>query len=58
MIHSKNALSPHWADRFYKNVKVKKINYLIESNGQTDFYDDAFIVNKCTDYISKFFLQS
>ena len=57
MIHSKNALSPHWADKFYKNVKAKKTNYLIESSGQTDFYDDTRIINRCSDYISKFFQQ-
>ena len=53
MIHSNKALSPHWADRFYKNVKAKKIRYIIESNGQTDFYDNTYIVNECVQYISK-----
>ncbi len=54
MIHSKNALSPHWADRFYKNVKAKKTRQFIDTIGQTDFYDDTVIVDRCVQYISKY----
>tara|TARA_E500000178_G_C17038387_1_gene764907 strand:- start:2779 stop:3666 length:888 start_codon:yes stop_codon:yes gene_type:complete len=58
MIHSRNALSPHWADRFYKNVKTSKNRYLIESNGQTDFYDNRVIIDTCVGYISRHLKQS
>ena len=40
MIHSLKAPSPHWADRFYSNVKTEKSRHFVESRGQTDFYDN------------------
>ena len=52
MIHSQNALSPHWAESFYNNVRAEKSCYLIESSGQTDFYDDPSIVDECAKYIN------
>ena len=57
MIHSRKALSPEWAKKFYNNVKSTKKNYVLESKGQTDFYDDPGIIEKCTSLIKKYFLE-
>ena len=57
MIHSGRALSPNWAKKFYKNVTTKKMYCSIESTGQTDFYDNPFIVNECVCTITKYFQE-
>ena len=56
MIHSQKALSPHWADRFYNNVKTEKSRHFVESRGQTDFYDNIKIVKECVQHTSKHLL--
>ena len=56
MIHSQKALSPHWADRFYNNVKTEKSRHYVESRGQTDFYDNTRIVDECVQHTIKHLL--
>ena len=57
MIHSQKALSPHWADRFYNNVKSRKeSSSIVESRGQTDFYDNIRIVDECVQHTIKHLL--
>ena len=58
MIHSKKALSLHWARKFYKNFTTEKTYYSIASRGQTDFYDNPFIVNECVRIITNYFQES
>ncbi|MEL6170432.1 MAG: alpha/beta hydrolase [Pseudomonadota bacterium] len=45
MIHGPNALSPAWADKFYNAVPATKERATLQSQGQTDIYDDPAIVN-------------
>lgn len=45
MVHSRNALSPKWAEAFFEKLPGEKSLTWIESKGQTDIYDDPAIVD-------------
>jgi hypothetical protein len=44
MVHSENALSPHWARDFHRALAGEKSIDWVRSAGQTDFYDDPALV--------------
>ncbi|MEL7114701.1 MAG: alpha/beta fold hydrolase [Pseudomonadota bacterium] len=48
MLHGPNALNPQWAEKFYGAVTGPKKRDTLQSNGQTDIYDDPSIVNEAT----------
>ncbi|MEM7378124.1 MAG: alpha/beta hydrolase [Pseudomonadota bacterium] len=54
MVHSDNALHPDWADAFYRAVPGEKARHRIESEGQTDIYDDPRIVSDVADRVAAF----
>jgi uncharacterized protein len=53
MVHSRNALSPQWAERFYENLAGPKSLFWIDSVGQTDIYDDPAIVDRAAEEVAK-----
>lgn len=53
-VHGSNALNPAWAAKFYAAVTSKKEYFAIESNGQTDIYDDPEIVATAADRVATF----
>lgn len=53
MVHSRQALSPHWAETFYAQLPGEKTLTWIESLGQTDIYDDPIIVARAADIIAE-----
>jgi hypothetical protein len=55
MVHSENALSPHWARQFHAAVTAPKWIEWIESRGQTDFYDDPRLVGAAADRLAAHF---
>jgi len=52
MIQSEAALFPVWARRFYDAIPMPKHLEWLLSRGQTDFYDDAFLVNQAADHLA------
>ena len=48
MVHSRNALSPQWAEDFFAKLPGEKSLNWIESRGQTDIYDDPEIVERAS----------
>jgi hypothetical protein len=55
MVHSENALSPHWARQFFDVVTAPKSLDWLESKGQTDFYDDPGLVSAAADRLAAHF---
>ena len=53
MVHSRNALSPQWAESFFEKLPGEKTLTWIESRGQTDIYDDAAIVARASEVIAR-----
>ena len=53
MVHSRNALSPQWAEKFYQTLSGDKRIKWIESKGQVDFYDDPHLVKAALDFITE-----
>jgi len=53
MVHSRNALSPQWAESFFGKLPGDKTLSWIESRGQTDIYDDAAIVARASDLVAR-----
>ena len=58
LIHSENALSPPWAQRFHDAIGVDKSLHWLESFGQVDFYDDPALVNAAADLLEQHFIRS
>jgi uncharacterized protein len=54
MIHSERALSPAWARKFHDALGGPKRLEWIESQGQTDIYDDVVLVGQAADAIAGF----
>lgn len=54
MLHGPNALNPVWADRFFADVPGVKARDTIQSEGQTDIYDDPDIVARAASQASDF----
>ncbi len=54
MIHGPNALNPAWAEKFFSAVPNTKERHHIESEGQTDIYDDPKIVSAAADFAAQF----
>lgn len=55
MVHSRKALSPHWATKFYDALTVDKSIHWLDSIGQVDFYDDPVLVNDAAGLIFQHF---
>lgn len=55
MIHSERALSPQWARKFAATLADKGELHWVESQGQTDFYDDPALVGACADRLVRHF---
>jgi hypothetical protein len=55
MVHSENALSPHWARQFHAAVNASKSLYWLISSGQTDFYDNLGLVAAAADRLAAHF---
>ena len=53
MVHSRNALSPQWAESFFAKLRGEKTLTWIESRGQTDIYDDAVIVERASEMVAR-----
>lgn len=53
MVHSRNALSPHWAEAFHAKLPGQAALTWIESRGQTDVYDDAEIVERASQLVAR-----
>lgn len=51
MVHSRTALSPHWAESFHDKLPGPKSLTWIASRGQTDIYDDPDIVETATGHV-------
>lgn len=51
MVHSERALSPAWARKFHDAIDSPKQMLWIESQGQTDIYDDGDIVANACDLV-------
>lgn len=51
MVHSRNALSPQWAESFFTKLRGEKTLTWIESRGQTDIYDDTAIVERASEVV-------
>lgn len=49
MVHSHNALSPQWAQRFHDATAAPRRLVWIDSRGQTDLYDDPARVAEAAD---------
>lgn len=49
MIHSDNALSPHWARAFAGRMASEPELTWVRSKGQTDFYDDGALIELAAD---------
>lgn len=49
MVHSRNALSPHWAEQFYANLAGEKELHWLEGPSQVAFYDDPALVAAAAD---------
>ncbi|MCM0018456.1 MAG: alpha/beta hydrolase [Tagaea sp.] len=58
MVHSRNALSPHWAEAFFAKLPGEKSLEWIDSQGQTDIYDSPAIVERATDILARGLLRS
>ncbi len=58
MVHSRNALSPHWAEAFFAKLPGEKSLTWIESRGQTDIYDDAAIVERASELVAQGLLKT
>jgi uncharacterized protein len=58
MIHSKKALSPQLAKRFYNNLAGPKRLHTLVSLGQTDFYDDPKLVAQSADILAAHLLAT
>lgn len=54
MIHSERALSPHWARRFHDAIRAPKSLTWIDSDGQTDLYDDPRRVAVACDLVAAY----
>lgn len=52
MVHSEQALSPHWARQFYAAVTAPKALHWTTSKGQVDFYDDPRLVAFAGDHLA------
>jgi len=57
MVHSRNALSPHWAESFYAKLPGEKSLTWIDSIGQTDIYDDQAIVVRASEIVARRLLE-
>lgn len=57
MVHSEQALSPHWARRFHDRLPGPKDLHWLTSRGQTDFYDDPGLVSKATQLLAEHFAR-
>lgn len=53
MVHSRNALSPLWAESFFEKLPGEKALSWIDSRGQTDIYDDAAIIERASDLVAR-----
>jgi hypothetical protein len=53
MMHSRTALSPHWAEAFHTKLAGQKSLTWIESRGQTDIYDDPAIVARASEIVAR-----
>lgn len=54
MLHGPNALNPSWAETFFDAVPSGKARATIQSNNQTEIYDDPTIVGKATMFAAQF----
>mmetsp|Transcript_15755 Transcript_15755/g.22489 ORF Transcript_15755/g.22489 Transcript_15755/m.22489 type:complete len:289 (+) Transcript_15755:197-1063(+) len=52
MVHSRHAISPEWAEKFYQSLTCDQRIKWIESKGQVDFYDDQRLVTAALDFIT------
>lgn len=55
MVHSEQALSPHWARRFYARLGRPRDLIWLTSRGQTDFYDDPALVGPVSAHLAQHF---
>jgi fermentation-respiration switch protein FrsA (DUF1100 family) len=55
LVHSKHALAPPLARKFYANIGTSKSEVWLESSGQIDFYDDPRLINPAADAIAERF---
>lgn len=53
MVHSRNALSPHWAEQFHASLAGPKSLQWIEGPGQVAFYDDPALVGQAADRMAE-----
>lgn len=55
MVHSRNALSPHWAERFFEALNCEKDLHWLEGPSQVAFYDDPRLVEQAADLMAGHF---
>lgn len=55
MIHSENALSLAWAQRFHDGLGGRRDLIWVTSRAQTDFYDDPILVSTAADLLADHF---
>lgn len=55
MVHSKRALSPPWAEKFFDALTCPKRIEWLESKAQVDFYDDPRLVGSASDLLADHF---
>lgn len=55
MIHSERALSPDWARDFAAKLGDRVRLHWVDSQGQTDFYDDPALVSQAADALADHF---
>ena len=53
MVHSKNALSPNWAEKFYEKIVSRKEILWLDGENQDDFYDNSKLITLACSFISK-----
>lgn len=55
MVHSRKALSPHWAESFHAKLTCEKRIEWLESQNQVDFYDTPRLVRAAGDLLAEHF---
>jgi fermentation-respiration switch protein FrsA (DUF1100 family) len=58
LLHSAQALSPLWAERFFDALPGPKEIQWLTSRGQTDFYDDPALVSNAAERAARHLLRS
>ena len=58
LVHSENALSPNWAQKFYDDLSCDKTIHWVAGPNQTAFYDQENLVKQATDHLAMHFFQT